>query len=82
MDCRGWHCEAGTTSITVNGDGNVFNCGIHMTNFTNRCISEKPFTNLVTDKNAVKKLSILHKTGTKCRWNYCGGDFYLERNKI
>jgi len=82
MDCRGWHCEAGTSSLTVNGDGNVFNCGIHMTNFTNRCIDEKPFTNLVTDKVAVKKLSVLYKTGTKCRWNYCGGDFYLNRTKI
>ena len=79
--CVGWHCSAGTQSITINGDGNVFHCGIHMTNYLRECIPEVPYTNLLTDKSAMAKMSILYKTGTKCRWDYCGGDFYLERTK-
>jgi MoaA/NifB/PqqE/SkfB family radical SAM enzyme len=81
IDARGWHCAAGTESITINGDGNVFHCGIHMTNFIRRCTPEIPYTNLVQDKLAVTKLAILYKTGTICKWDYCGGDFYLSRNK-
>jgi MoaA/NifB/PqqE/SkfB family radical SAM enzyme len=81
IDARGWHCAAGTESITINGDGNVFHCGIHMTNYIRECIPEIPYTNLVQDKMAITKMSILYKTGTKCRWDYCGGDFYLSRTK-
>ena len=80
IDARGWHCAAGTESLTVNGDGNVFHCGIHMTNYIRECIPETPYTNLVNDNIAVTKLNILYKTGTICRWDYCGGDFYLSRN--
>lgn len=79
IDARGWHCAAGTESITINGDGNVFHCGIHMTNYIRKSNNEKIYTNLVHDKLAVTKLSVLYKTGTKCRWDYCGGDFYLSR---
>lgn len=79
VDNRGWHCAAGTRSITINGDGNVFNCGIHMTNYLRECIPETPYTNLVTDKLAVTKMTVLFNSGTKCRWDYCGGDFYLPR---
>lgn len=79
IDCVGWHCAAGTESITINGDGNVYHCGIHMTNYLRECIEETPYTNLVTDAMAVTKMSLLYKTGTKCRWDYCGGDFYLSR---
>jgi hypothetical protein len=79
IDARGWKCAAGQESITINGDGNVFHCGIHMTNFIRDSQPETPYTNLVTDKLAVTKLSILYKTGTTCRWDYCGGDFYLSR---
>lgn len=79
IDARGWKCAAGRESITINGDGNVFHCGIHMTNYLRKCIPETPYTNLITDKAALTKLSILYKTGTICRWNYCGGDFYLSR---
>jgi hypothetical protein len=80
LDCTGWHCGAGTESITINGDGNVFNCGIQMTGYI-RNHTEIPFTNLVTDKLAVTKMSVLHSTGTRCRWDYCGGDFYLSKRK-
>ena len=79
IDARGWHCAAGQESITVNGDGNVFHCGIHMTNYIRECMPEKPYTNLVHDNMAITKMSVLYKTGTKCRWDYCGGDFYLSR---
>jgi MoaA/NifB/PqqE/SkfB family radical SAM enzyme len=79
IDNRGWHCAAGTQSITINGNGDVFHCGIHMTNHLRECIEEKPYTNLVSDKQAITKMNILYKTGTICRWDYCGGDFYLKR---
>jgi MoaA/NifB/PqqE/SkfB family radical SAM enzyme len=79
IDARGWKCAAGQESITINGDGNVFHCGIHMTNYIRDSAPEVPYTNLVTDKMSVVKLGILYKTGTICRWDYCGGDFYLSR---
>lgn len=82
VDCTGWRCNAGIQSLTVNGDGNVFHCGIHMTNHLRSRSSEVPFTNLLTDELAVTKLSILNRTGTICRWHYCGGDFYLHRKKV
>ena len=79
IDARGWKCAAGQESITINGDGNVFHCGIHMTNYIRDSQPETPYTNLIQDKLAITKLSILYKTGTVCRWDYCGGDFYLSR---
>lgn len=75
LDCRGWKCDSGIKSIMINGDGNVLHCGAHTTS------DIKPFTNLLNEPSAVKKLSILHKTGTVCKWDYCGGDFYLGRHK-
>jgi hypothetical protein len=50
-----------------------------MTNFTNRCSDTTPFTNIRTDKMAINKLIILSKIGMKCKWEYCGGDFYLGK---
>lgn len=82
IDARGWLCAAGQESITINGDGNVFHCGIHMTNFIRQSTPDLPYTNLVTDKLALTKLGILFKTGTICKWDYCGGDFYLSRRKL
>lgn len=82
INCKGWKCAAGIESITINGDGNVFNCGIHMTNYLRECIPETPYTNLLTDDQALSKLYILYKTGTVCRWDYCGGDFYLGKDKL
>lgn len=82
VDSRGWLCAAGQESITINGDGNVFHCGIQMTNFIRQRSVETPYTNLVNDKLATTKLSILYKTGTVCRWDYCGGDFYLSRKPL
>jgi MoaA/NifB/PqqE/SkfB family radical SAM enzyme len=79
VDARGWKCAAGKESITINGDGNVFNCGIHMTNYIRESAPELPYTNLVQDSLAITKMSILYKTGTICKWDYCGGDFYLSR---
>ena len=83
VDCRGWHCAAGQESITINGDGNVFHCGIQMTNYVNNSdVPEIPYTNLVHDKQAITKLGILYRSGTICRWDYCGGDFYLNRKPL
>jgi hypothetical protein len=39
------------------------------------------FTRLLTDKLAIAKLSILRRAGTICRWDYCGGDFYIGKTK-
>ena len=80
LDCMDWWCGAGQESITINGDGNVFNCGIQMTNYV-RKFPETVYTNLVTDPIAVTKMSLLYKLGTRCRWDYCGGDFYLSKEK-
>jgi MoaA/NifB/PqqE/SkfB family radical SAM enzyme len=79
IDSRGSQCEAGVKWITINGDGNVFNCGIHMTNYIRESAPDLPYTNLLQDPSVLTKMSILHKTGTKCKWDYCGGDFYIPR---
>ncbi len=79
LNCKGMNCNAGKETIVVNADGNVFICGIDMTNYTNRCEDTKPYTNLITDKMSVKKLTILSKTGYVCKWEYCGGDFYVPK---
>ena len=78
LDCTGWHCDAGKQSITINGDGNVFNCGIQMTSYIQN-FSKDTYTNLLTDTLAVTKMVVLFNSGTICRWDYCGGDFYLHR---
>lgn len=79
-DFTGWHCDTGIKNIYVNGDGNVYQCGIAMTNNLHG-ISNGIFTNLLNDKLALTKMSILRKSGTMCRWDYCGGDFYLPKDK-
>lgn len=79
VDTRGWECQAGQKTITINGDGNVFHCGIQMTNFVKNRANEKPYTNLVTDEQALIKMRVLYQTGTICRWDYCGGDYYIPR---
>lgn len=81
LDCRGWKCGGGIESLSINGDGNVFSCGIHMTDYALDPTKEKVYTNLITDKSAVTKLKIWHRIGTTCRWDYCGGDFYLFKRK-
>jgi MoaA/NifB/PqqE/SkfB family radical SAM enzyme len=79
-DFTGWHCEAGKRHLYVNGDGTVYQCGIAMTNKLHD-IDNGIFTRLLTDKLAIAKLSILRKSGTICRWDYCGGDFYIPKEK-
>jgi MoaA/NifB/PqqE/SkfB family radical SAM enzyme len=79
-DFTGWHCEAGQRHLYVNGDGTVYQCGIAMTNKLHG-IDNGIFTRLLTDKMALAKLSILRKSGTICRWDYCGGDFYIPKEK-
>jgi len=79
VNCQGWQCDAGRTFMYVNGDGSVFSCGGHMTRFIRPEVAEESNTNLMTDENAVKKLLILRRIGTKCRWKYCGGDYPRDR---
>lgn len=79
-DFTGWHCDAGKRHLYVNGDGTVYQCGIAMTNKLHD-IDNGIFTRLLTDKLAIAKLSILRRAGTICRWDYCGGDFYIGKTK-
>lgn len=79
-DFTGWNCDAGKRHLYLNGDGTVYQCGIAMTNKLHG-IDNGIFTNLITDKLGIAKLSILRKSGTICRWDYCGGDFYIGKHK-
>lgn len=79
-DFTDWVCEAGKEKIYVNGNGDVYQCGIAMTNGIHN-LDGHTYSNLLTDNMVLAKLSILKKTGTLCRWNYCGGDFYIKRFK-
>jgi MoaA/NifB/PqqE/SkfB family radical SAM enzyme len=78
LDCTGWKCSAGKKNLYVNGDGNAFVCGEPTTRFV-KGQSETPYTNLITEPNALTKLFVLSKSGTICKWNTCGGDYYLEK---
>jgi len=81
LNCKGMKCDAGKNTIVINGDGNIFICGVDMTNYTNRCIDTESFANLLTDELAVLKWKLLSQVGFLCKWEYCGGDFYLKREK-
>lgn len=78
LDCVGWKCDTGKRHIYLNGDGNIFTCAAPMTRYVNG-EDEIPYTNLITDSVAISKLSILHMTGTICKWDSCAGDFYINR---
>lgn len=80
-DFTGWWCAAGVNILYVNGNGNTYQCGIAMTSDLHNK-NGGIYTQLVHDKMALTKLSILRKTGTICKWNYCGGDFYFDRHKL
>jgi len=79
IDFSGWRCSSGSAFLYINGDGNVFSCGAHMTNFIRKEKEEISYTNLVTDKFAIQKLKHLRRYGTVCRWKYCGGDYIRNR---
>lgn len=82
LNCKGQLCDAGSKYMVLNADGNVFSCGIEMTYFRMGCMEGvKPITNVVTDKNYKMILNIRHKTKIKCKYDYCGGDFYIPKYK-
>lgn len=84
LNSEGCYCDAGFRHLTVNGDGNVFRCGIGMTNWLREkhnikfSGSYKPITNI---KDSLSELIEYMKQRHKCEWNYCGGDFYVKRFK-
>lgn len=81
LNCKGKLCEAGSKYIVLNADGNVFTCGIEMTFYRMGCMEGvKPTTNVVTDPNFLKILSIRRKTMIRCKYDYCGGDFYIQKH--
>lgn len=67
---KGWLCEAGNKYIILNGNGDYFTCA--------SSTLDKPIGNIL-------KNSILFKAHTnnltKCRWDCCKGEFYLEKYK-
>lgn len=83
LDCSGWKCDAGKKHIYLDGDGLIFNCATESTyyNMINAPQEVKPLTNILTDSKYMTKLAIKRKIGTLCKYNYCTGDFYIERTK-
>lgn len=84
LDCSGWHCEAGMMHIYLDGDGSIFNCATESTYYNMKDSNHpkvKPLTNIITDPNYMSKIAIKRKVGTLCKYNYCSGDFYIERTK-
>ena len=82
LNCEGCKCDAGTTDIMLNADGNVFNCGVEMTYYRMGAKEAcAPAVNILTDKHYIMKLKVKTKIKTTCRFDYCGGDFYFNRYK-
>ncbi len=79
INCYGHKCNAGSRDIVLNADGNVFTCGIEMTMFRLKCMPVTPITNVVTDPNYKAILRIRSKILTTCKYEYCGGDFYIPK---
>ena len=79
VDCRGCKCDAGKKNIVVNADGNVFHCGVEFTFHRLKCEPVEPITNVLEDPQFMQKMKIKRMTGTICKWDYCGGDFYIPR---
>jgi MoaA/NifB/PqqE/SkfB family radical SAM enzyme len=80
LNCKGQLCDAGSKFMVLNADGNVFTCGIEMTFYRMECGQPvKPITNVVTDPNYMKILNIRYKTKIRCKYDYCGGDFYIPK---
>jgi|SaaInlV_100m_DNA_6_1039743.scaffolds.fasta_scaffold00677_8 pyruvate-formate lyase-activating enzyme len=79
LNAVGMRCEAGQKSIMLLGSGNVFVCGRPMTDFLNKLPDSDPYTNILTDKHAKTKLSVLYKFGTVCDSDECGGEYYLKK---
>lgn len=84
LNNEGCLCDAGYRYFTINGDGNVFRCGIGMTNWLRirhkqpYCGETEPICNIITEYD---KLIDYSNSRKPCQWNYCGGDFYVERHK-
>ena len=79
LNCYGLKCIAGINHLIINGDGNVFICNTHMTNYINDRGGEV-FTNLLNDANAVNKLRILNKLKcVTCKVDECSSDFYFSK---
>ena len=74
-DC---YCMAGNNFLVIEGNGKVFRCGIHMTNYISRNIKDMPeITNI--NQNLKYLINYINKPYNKCQWNFCGGDFYIPK---
>lgn len=73
LDCEGLRCDTGKVGVMINGNGDTYLCGAHLT------VADSIYTNVIKDKVALKKLSLLCKTGTTCKWDRCAGDFYWKK---
>jgi len=75
-------CKAGNNYMVIEGNGLVFRCGSHMTNYikslSNDCPKNigpsKPLGNIIIDDiyNFINK-------DKQCEWSFCGGDFYVPK---
>lgn len=81
VDFTGWSCDAGKRTMYLNGDGNVFTCSRPMTKYLQEQNKSDVFTNLITDPLAITKLTILHSSGSICKWDICSGDYYVNKTK-
>jgi len=65
LDFRGWNCKMFVTKMVINGNGDIHYCDTSMT------LKSNALTNLIIDKNAMKKVNVLRKTGITCKWRRC-----------
>jgi MoaA/NifB/PqqE/SkfB family radical SAM enzyme len=82
LNCKGMLCDAGKNTIVINGDGDMYICGSHVTKYITNSPNIKPFTNIIIDKQYIIKWGIIKEHGYICKWDYCGGDFYVNRKVI
>lgn len=86
LNCYGLQCDALRKIIYLEGNGDTFVCGIHMTNYIRKtnCYTKEgtnePLCNVLTDASKLRAHLLLYsKVGYKCRWEYCGGDFEVPK---
>lgn len=75
-------CNAGNNFLIVEGDGETFRCGSHMTNYIKE-VEGKPVENCGTSKSLgninIDPIEKFNMKDSMCEWKFCGGDFYVEK---
>mgnify|MGYP003637511167 FL=1 len=68
---QGWKCAVGKKYIILNGNGDFYMCA-------SNSLDTKPAGNIL--KNTIL-FKIKANNYTKCKWNCCKGEFYIEKYK-